>query len=255
MKKLHKEIILGAVMLLFGVFSWWFIKYIFYIGNLTLGCWISGIILLILWGIALCLAMLLIDDKKILYGSFFLTLVAFGMFFNNEPFSYLIVLVVLFLIFWFATNRIRKEEGVRIKLDFWWIWKRGFPLLVTGLILAVGFVYYFSPQLTELKQVEFRVPKQAIDTIIKELPAGWVLDFDSNQLLKTINSTINKTIDPYKKFIPLGIAIGLVIGLKIVSFIYVGIVILFSWLILKLLTILKFVKTEIIKKEVETVSL
>lgn len=254
MSKLQKQIILAAAVVLLGVFSWWFIKYIFYVGDLTLSCWIFGIILLILWSVALCLAMLLIENKWLLYGSFALFLVSFVFFFNNEPFSYLFILIIFFLIFWFACFRIRKEEKTEANLNFWKIWRKGLPLVITGLILVVGFIYYFSPQLTELKGVEFRVPKEAIDTIIKELPAGWLFG-DSNEILGTINKKINEFVDPYKKFIPLGLAIGLVIGLKIISFVFTALVILFSWLILKLLTAIKFVKTEIVKKEVETVTL
>jgi len=255
MSKLQKQVILAAAVVLLGVFSWWFIKYIFYIGDLTLSCWIFGIILLILLGVALCLAMLLIENKWLLYGSFALFLISFVFFFNNEPFSYLFILVIFFLIFWFAVFRIKKEERTEANLNFWKIWKKGLPLVITGLILVVGFIYYFSPQSTELKTVEFKVPKQAIDTIIKEMPAGWIFNSTIDEAFSTINKTINKTIDPYKKFIPLGLAVGLVIGLKIVSFVYIALVILFSWLILKLLTAIKFVKTEIVKKEVETITL
>jgi len=84
-KKPQKEILLGFIMLLLGVFSWYFLKHVFYIGNLSITCWVLGVVLFIFWGVSMCLAMLLIDNRKILYGSFLLILISFAMFFNNEP--------------------------------------------------------------------------------------------------------------------------------------------------------------------------
>lgn len=290
MRKLQKEIILGAAVVLLGVFSWWFLKYVFYVENLTMACWISGIILLIVWGIALCLAMLLIDDKKILYGSFILTLIAFGMFFNNEPFYYLIVLVLLFLAFWLASKKVRKEERIQVNLNFWKIWKRGLPLLVTTFILVVAMIYYFSPELMNKKETKIKIPEKTFNVIIKpleglikkQLPQGIALNSEINKILssdqkkdlekqfgikiekndsgrdvlyKLVDFQLNNIAGPYRYLIPLGLAMGLFITLKIVSIIYVALVILFSYLVLKLLMVLKFVKVEIETKEVETIIL
>jgi len=51
------------------------------------------------------------------------------------------------------------------------------------------------------------------------------------------------------------LAVGLFITLKIVSILYVAIVIMLSWLAIKILMKFNFVKFEKIQKEVETVSL
>lgn len=291
MSKLQKEVILGFVLLLLGIVSWWFLKYVFYIGNLTLACWIGGIILFIAWGIALCLAMLLIDNKNILYGSFILTLIAFGMFFNNEPFYYLVGLIILFLAFWVGVRRVRKEEKVQVNLDYWRIWKRGLPILITALILLISLVYYFSPNLMNIKQIELKISRSTFDLIIKplenlikerlpveggslETEASKVLSQEERQdlesrygivieekdtikdvLYKLVNYQLNNVTGPYRKFVPIGLAIGLFIALKIVSLIYVPLVVLLSYLILKLLIVSKFARTEIETKEVETVKL
>lgn len=290
MSKLQKQLILGAAIILLGVFSWWFLKYVFYIGNLTLACWISGIILLIVWGIALCLAMLLIDNKKILYGSFALILALFYIFFTNHPIYYLIVLILLFGAFWSASRKIRKEEQVQVNLDFWKIWKRGLPILITALILVISFIYYFSPSLMEIQQFEFKISRNAFNLLIKplgsligeRLPEGVDLDMKASLILspeekqelkdkygvivgkddtgkdvlyKLVNYQLNNISGPYRKFVPFGLAVGLFIVLKIVSILYIAIVIFLSWLILKLLMAIGFVNTKIIKKEVETIKL
>jgi len=290
MSKLQKEFILGAVVVLLGVFSWWFLKYVFYIGSLTSGCWISGAILFVVWGIALCLAMLLIDDKRILYGSFIITLALFYIFFNNHPIYYLIVLVLLFLAFLSASKKVRKEEKIQVSLDFWRIWKRGLPILITGLILVISLVYYFSPNLMEMRQFEFKISRGSFDLIIKplgnliseRLPEGMDLDANANLFLssqekqdlknkygviiepndtgkdvlyKLVSYQLNNVTGPYRKFIPFGLMVGLFIVLKIVSILYVALVVLFSWLVLKLLIVTKFINVGIEKKEVETIKL
>ena len=82
---------------------------------------------------------------------------------------------------------------------------------------------------------------------------------DTNQnrkvLYKIIDYQINNVTGAYQYLIPLGLAIGLFITLKIISLLYVAIVIMLSWLVLKLLIALKFAKFEKIQKEVETVKL
>ena len=290
MQKIHKEIILGAAVVLLGLFSWYFLRYVFYIGGLTAGCWIWGGILFILFGIALCLAMLLIKDKRILYGSLILTLIIFGMFFNNEPFYYLVALIILLLAFWGTVSRIKKEEGIQVGLDFWRIWKRGLPILITALCLLIALVYYFSPELMNNKEIKIKVSEGLFNAILKpieglikeKLPQGIDLDSEVNKMLssdqkkdlerqfgikigdkdtgrgvlyKLVDFQLNNITGPYKKFIPFGLAVGLFITLKIISILYVAIVIISSWLVLKILIALKFAKLEKIQKEVETLKL
>ena len=290
MTKFQKEIILGSLVALLSIFAWWFFKYVFYVGDLSLGCWISGIILFIAWGIGLCLAMLLIDDKRILYGSFGLGLVLFFIFFNNHPIYYLIVLILLFLGFWRACFKIRKEEKYQVALDFWKIWKRGLPLFITTFILVVCMVYYFSPELMNKKETKIKIPEKVFNLIIKpleglikeQLPQGIDLDSDVSKFLpldqknelerqfgikinkgetgrdvlyKLVDYQLNNITGPYRKFIPLGLAIGLFVTLKIISLIYVALVILLSWIAIKILIALNFVKLKTETKEVETVKL
>lgn len=291
MSKIHKEIILGVAVALLGAFFWYFLKYVFYVGNLTPECWALGIILIIAWGIALCLAMLLINNKKVLYGSFALVLISFGIFFNNEPFYYLVGLIILLLAFWSAKVKVRKEEKVEVTLNFWRIWRRGLPIFITALCLMISLIYYFSPKLTTTIQKEIKIPRNVFNLIIEPLEglileklSGEVASLDAEAikilnsqqiqelkqnygieikegetikdfLYNLVNYQINNIAGPYKKFIPIGLAIALFIGLKIISLLYIPFVVLFSWLALKLLILLGFAKVEIETKEVETVKL
>lgn len=291
MQKLYKEIILGAAVVLLGVFCWWFLKYVFYVGGLTAGCWTWGGILFLLFGIAVCLAMLLIDNKAILFGSFGLMFLLFFVFFYDEPFYYLVVLLLLFLAFISATRKIKREEEVQVNLNFWRIWKRGLPIFLTALILVIAMAYYFSPEPKKFQQKDVYISRSNFNLIIKplegliserlpkEIPnldAEAIKSLNAEQikdlknqysvevkqgdtvrdvLYRLVNFQLNSATGPYKKFIPFGLAVGLFISLKIVSILYVAIIIMLSWLILKLLIVIKFVKLERIQKQVETIEL
>ena len=290
MPRLHKEIILGAAIILLAVFCWYFLRYVFYVGNLTLSCWIGGIILALLWNIVLCLAMLLIKNKLILLGSFAISLILFFIFFHNEFLYYFIALIILLLCFWFASNRIKKEEEVQVSLNFWRIWKRGLPIFITALCLLISVAYYFSPGTLEIKEAKIKIPRESFNSTIKPLenfiekrfPQGVSLDSPANKLItpeqrsdlekqfgikittndkirdvlyKIVDYQLNTATTPYRKFIPLGLAIILFITLRIAAIIYIPFLILFSYLVLKLLIAIKFIRIEIEKKEVESVKL
>src|SRR4030043_1676666 len=291
MSTLQKQIILGFAVILLGAFFWYFLHYVFYVGNLTTGCWIAGGTLFLLWGIGLCLAMLLIDDNKVLYGSFLITLGLFGLFFNNEPFYYLAGLIILFAAFCSASAMIKREEEIQVNLNFWRIWQRGLPRLLTALFIVVALVYFFSPHPAEIAKREIIIPRETFNSVIKpfekliteRLPEGVNdLDIEASKILtpkeikelkdkynielkedetlkdfiyKLANYQLNVAPDPYKKFIPIGFANRFFLSLKIVSFIFVSLTILLSWLIMKILLALKFTRIERETKEVETVKL
>ncbi|HUT96032.1 MAG TPA: hypothetical protein VMW82_00455 [Candidatus Paceibacterota bacterium] len=258
MKKIYKEIILGVAVVLLGLFAWYFLRYVFYVGGLTAGCWILGGILFILFGIALCLAMLLIKNKAILFSSIGLTLVLFFIFFHNEPFYYLIVLILLFLAFMAATRKIKKEEEIQANLDYWRIWKRGLPIFITTLILLISVVYYFSPGLISKRDARISVSDEIIDSVLKPLEdkiSVGIINASKNTVYNLIDKQLNNLVEPFRYLIPLGLAVGLFLSLKLVSLFYVPIVIMLSWLAIKILIKLKFVKSKKIQKEVESVSL
>lgn len=291
MSKTHKEVILGVTTIILSVFFWWCLKVIFYRENLSFKFWILAFTVFVLWGIALSLAMLLIRDKRILYGSFVVMAGAFGMFFNNEPFYYLIGLILLFCAFVIGAAKIKREEEVQVRLNFWRIWKRGLPIFVTALAILIAMVYYFSPALDKLNKREIIIPRNTFDMIIapfeslikarlpEEAPDLNVkaIEFLKPQEIKDLNDKygiivsqdetirdllyqlteyqINSADAPYEKFIPIGLAIALFLALKLVGVFYVPIVILFTWLFLRLLILLKFASFGKETKEVETVRL
>ncbi len=291
MLKNKKEIILAAITVCLSIFVWWFLRCIFYSEKPLGGYWFLGMIIFVFWSIALCLAMLLIRNKKILFGSFLIGLVIFGLFFNNEPFYYLIALALLFLAFAVASSKIQKEESVQRKLNFWRIWHRGLPIFITFLCFLIAMVYYFSPELAKIEKRKIIIPKKTFNMmivpletlIIKRLPEGVLsIDTEAKEILKPqeiqelkekynievkedetikdllyqfVQYQINASSGPYEKFVPIGLAVGLFLALKLLGFFYIPIIILFSWLVLKLLIVLKFAYIDKEMTETESVKL
>ncbi len=290
MQTKQKELVLTSVLILLSFFSWWILRSVFYVNNYFISHWVLVIGVFVLFGIANCLAMLLVKDKKILLSGFAISLLLFFIFFNAEPLYYVIVLGLLFLAFMSASRKIKKEEEVQVDLDFFRIFKRGLPVFMTALILVISIVYYFSPELTKKSTTKINIPEKTINTILRpleglieeKLPLGINLDSDADDILqvsqkqelenkfgirvdqndtgrmvlyKIIDYQLNNMTGAYQYLVPLGLAVGLFITLKIASILYVGIVIMLSWGAIKLLTRLNFVKFEKVQKQVETVTL
>ena len=289
MQKTYKEIILGAAVVVFGFLFWWTLKSVFYLGSSGFGVWALTFASFILFGIALCLAMLLIKNKTIHLIVFGLMLVSFLAFFNDQILYYIIAFIVLFIAYLMALKNIKDNHTEHIKINFWRIWRDGFPLFVTALSLLIAVTYYFSPALTRL-DTDVKIPRPIFNVVTNfvggliktQLPEGVTLDGNTYKMLpkdqiqdfekkydikigtqdtiqddlyKVINAQINKTSSGYKKSIGYGLAIALFFSLKLLSLIFVQIVIALSWLIIKILIKFNFIKLEKIQKEVEMVSL
>ncbi|MDD3783557.1 MAG: hypothetical protein PHT82_02575 [Candidatus Portnoybacteria bacterium] len=290
MNKTTKELILGEILILLEFLCWWMLKLVFYGNNYFISHWLLVVGIFILFGIVSCLAMLLVKNKKILLGGFFIGLLSFFIFFNDKLIYYAIVLVLLFLAFLFGLRKIRKEEKIQVDLDFWRIFKRGLPIFITALILVASMVYYFSPELMNKKNNKITIPEKTIDVFLKpfegliqeKFPLEVNLDSNASKILqntqieelqakfgikiekqdtgrqvlyKIIDNQVNNVTGAYQYLIPLGLVIGLFIILKIISILYVAIVIMLSWLTIKILIKLNFVKFEKENREVETISL
>jgi hypothetical protein len=83
MQTKQKEIILASVLALFSFLCWWMLKLVFYGRNYFIGNWALIVGIFVLFGIANCLAMLLIKNRKILFGGFIIGLLSFFVFFQR----------------------------------------------------------------------------------------------------------------------------------------------------------------------------
>lgn len=271
MKKLHKEIILAIFIVLFGAISWFLLHQFLYSGN-SITFLILTIFGFLFLGISISLGSLLIDKKIILFSGFALYLLSFFVFFGNanEALYYFVVLVLIFVSLSFYQKRVKREEKTRIKLNFWRIFKRGLPLVFTLICVLVSLAYYFSPTLGGASKLIIKIPEGLFNTGIKpiegliqeKLPQGINLDSELDKVLssdqikdiekqlgivikkgdtgrdilyKFVDSRINNFGGAYKTYIPIALAVGLFLALRIFSIFLIALIALFSYFAVKIL--------------------
>lgn len=262
MTKIHKQIILAVVLILFGALSWFFLHQLFYSG-ISIAFMLLAAAGLVFWGVTICAGTLLIDKNIVLYLGFILSLLSFFIFFHGAEvgpgqfrvaFYYFIVMVLIFLTFLIYRARVQYEKKMRIKMHFWRILRKGLPLMFTAVCLLVALTYYFSPSLGEFSsKVEFQIPRSLIDTILKPFSG---LDEDLGDVVyDLVNSQISGSEGPVKEYLPIALAIGLFFSLRILVIILVPVIVLFSCLVIKILISIGFVKIATKSIEVERVEI
>jgi hypothetical protein len=291
MTKIHKEIILAIFIVLFGTVSWFLLHRFFYFDDgITL--LILTVLGFLLWGISLGLGSLLINKKIISYSTFALSLLSFFIFFHQqvEALYYFIVLILIFVSLLIYQRRVKHEEKARIKLHFWRIFRKGLPLVFTFICILVSLAYYFSPDIMQDKTTKIKIPNDIFNIAIKplegligeRLPQGVDLDSDINKFLpldqikelerqfgidinkgdtgrdvlyKLVDYQLNHITGPYKKFIPLGLAIGLFFVLRVVAIVLIPFIVSFSYLIVKILISAGFAKIVTTSVEMEDIEI
>ena len=286
-----KQIILGVFILVFGLLSWFLLhRFLYFDGGIIL--LILTIIGFLFWGISIGLGSLLINKKVILYSAFALSLLSFFIFFREqiEAFYYFIALVLTFISLIIYEKRIKHEEKARITLHFWRIFKKGLPLVFTFVCILVSLAYYFSPDIMQDKTTKIKIPNGIFNIAIKplegligeRLPKGVDLDSDINKffppdqirelerqfgikidkddtgrdvLYKLADYQLNNITGPYKKFIPLGLAIGLFVTLRILSIFLIAFIVLFSYFAVRILISTGFAKIVTTTIEMEDIEI
>lgn len=89
--------------------------------------------------------------------------------------------------------------------------------------------------------------KQGVEGFKQEINQTYGLDLRGDETVASvirifINDKIKSAFGPYQKYIPLVFAIAMFLALKAVSFIYVWLVIFFSWLLYRLLLALRIIR-------------
>ncbi len=249
--RITQSIIVGLTTLV-AALSWAGLKSVlFESGNWlwpSIGFFVLLIFLSLTWLMAKSKAILLVALVLIL-ASFF---TAFSFSFQLE---YLAALSVALLFFLFGSHRAIDEKEVRIKIQAWKILQRGMPCVMTGLCLVAATVYYFSP-LSAIGQEKIEIPRPIFETVYQVIIDPISQAFGEGEmglvdkeeiretLFQTINGEINKRSEPYKGFFPIGLSVGIFFALKVISIPFMWLVILFSWLIFRILVALGAIKIQ-----------
>lgn len=238
--RITQSIIIGLTTLL-AAFSWAGLKNI--LSGDTNWLWPSiGFLILLIF---LSLSLLLLKSKLISLITLAIVLVSF-LFSFGFKLEYLAALFLALLFFIFGSFRIINEKEVRIKFKIVRILRYGLPHILTGLAIIIAAAYYFSP-LALQGENEIKIPRPVFDIVIQpvvdslELPNS--KEF-TDMFYTTINYEINKRSAAYKEYLPIGFAIGIFFAIKVISILFMWLVIFISWVIFKLLISLNAIKMQ-----------
>lgn len=267
---MQKNRICQSVILALATFiaalSWGGLRAFLYSGVTWLWPFLGFLALLIL----LSIGWFLLNSKVVLFTTLGIILGSFFVVFGFNP-IYLIAVLIAFACFLIGSLRVIEDKKSRIKINISRILKTGLPIVLTGLSIVIATAYFYSP--TSLKhQGEIKVPKALFDVIISpalnlvtknvsnslnipldqinQSPDSFDLEalvgsieglgvakteVQSENFYQIINQQINNLLTNYKQYIAIAFAISIFFGLKFISFFFMWLVILLTWLIFKLL--------------------
>lgn len=262
MSKTQKQIVLGIMIVLLGVLSWFFLYQLFYIG-VSKTFLILAVLGLIFWGIMICVGTIILD-KKILYPAFILSLLSFFIFFRGAAVGpgqfrialyYFLIMVLIFITYLIFRSRVIYDKKTRLKMHFWRIFtKKGLAWVFTMICLLIAFAYYFSPSLGEFSSgVEFEIPKNLVDKALGVI--GGLGKEAQDFAYELINSQFQKSVEPLRQYVPIAVAVGLFLSLRVLVIVLIPIIVLLSSLSIKLAIALGFTKIIIKKTKVEDIEL
>ncbi len=283
-----KDAILGIVCVGLWIGLWYILAFSFKPGNFTSSNFLAlSLIFIFLVALLLLADFLLKRYYKLAIANFFGAIAFFAFF----PFNFfylsgmLILLCFLSLSYWL----IQREKRSRVdQLAVGKIWKRGRPVIVTGIAIVIGLVYYFNP-LLNINQQTLRISPEIVSFFITPLESIVIgvspveeedlknistqsrdqsfrqEDIVSEKLGKEakgeisraisqeLNKKIAEFIGPYQKEISIGFAFGFFLLVKILGGILSYISGIVARLIFLILKALKLAKIEERKIKVKTV--
>lgn len=163
-----KKIVFLLLIILIAIYFWGIL--ILFFLNASLNFLILLIIGWIAFLLMILLSVFLIDNRKLIYGVFIISVMGFFLFYNNlvnHNFFYYLLGVLGFLLFLIIGLELMfLEKKDRLKISFKRTWKRGLPWIITSFALIISLVYYFNP-LLKINQEEIIIPQEFFGVILK----------------------------------------------------------------------------------------
>jgi hypothetical protein len=241
------------------VIGWFSLEGVLFNGSATTGVIIVAAFFLLL-GAALGFLFLLYDSFGLLILAPLVSIIAFFLFFGPKPIYLGAALVGLALVA-LAASQAMKEKKVHIKVLPTEIVKPALGAIFTLLALLISAVIYFSPPAQQIS-VDIKVPRALFNFVVTSMtsvapssliPIDQVLNPETqDKLYLAINNQINFFLQPYKKYLPYGLAVAVFLSLKAVSFIFVWMamgIIQFAYILLRKLKLIA-IKTEMAEREI-----
>lgn len=167
-----KQIIFGAVFLVFSLLFWIFASWSFKnteseFLSFGLGIFAGYFLFLLVFGSLAALTDFLIDKIWLAILIYFLS-VAISLFFFPLKFWIFVAALILFIILIWGYFRVKSEKEDRIKFGVTKLACNFLPIFMTGVILLLSCVYYYSLA-KEMEANGIKIPRKTFDRIINPL--------------------------------------------------------------------------------------
>lgn len=267
-KKEILRIVFGALILLLSWLFWWVLRDSMHDGgNWTLKILFPSLVLLLL-GTVLGLALLLENEKKMIWLLPVLVLAPF-IFFVHWGWTAISLVILAILLVFASILAGYKEKSRRITLAPRVVMQTGLAGVLTGLALLSSLIFFWAPTTQALQQSDIIIPRSFFDNvagpIFKALagptPAGMspgvyqkAMSDSLDQVYDAFNQQLAMQGRAYKKFIPAGVAVSFFFAVKFWSFILMWPMMLLAWLAFKAMLwcgIIKINFVETKKEEIE----
>lgn len=146
--RITQSIIFSLVTLVASV-NWFFLKQ-------TLDCigcsssWLWPILISVLFFALIGISWFLVNSRIVIFVTSFAVVVSYLLVFGFDLF-YLIAAAVCLLIIYFANDLSIREKNERKRINFSRVFHTGMPIVLVAVAILVSVAYYYSPQVTSLK--------------------------------------------------------------------------------------------------------
>jgi len=257
MKKLTIPIAICIITVIIALAAWNFLFNSLYgLEEGWFGVWIKPMIVFLILGVMLALTALLVKSRKLLSLIFLPTVFSYFLVFPFNSYVFLSLLLLLGLLI-LSVKRITDEAKLRLEIKIDKILQKGVPLMLGGLIIVMAVSYAFTPT---AQKVEVKIPPKLFGIIQKPIGEIFSSEFPKENL-KELPEEVKEIIDvkieeftrPYQKYIPLALAISLLLFLRLIAIPLSWLIILLSLIVFRLLVAFKVVKIEKVEKEAEVI--
>jgi len=271
-KKKLLRLLLGFLILVSAGLSWYLLKNSF--GQAQSGEWANSVfwpsLSLTILGSFIGLFYLTENDWRVLLGACLLVVAPFFIFFDSLNWGKLAVIGAALFFFWRGFYRSRREKERKIKLVLAEILLKGLAPVGTALALLASIGFYGSVYAQSLSEGKITISRDMFDEIIDPLlnapsalknfsgePSGQLVGDDDEQLknlfYQETNKYLNATGNPYKKFLPFGLAITFFFAMRLWGIILMRLAAILAWGWFAILKLIKLVRIGNISVEKETI--
>ena len=127
--------------------------------------WFWSLILFTLLLTVISLSWLLIKSKLVLMINNGLVVLPYLTFFASEV-QYLTAILVAFLFLLTGSLLAQREKNQRLKIQWFRIFRRGLPAVMTGLLILLTVGFYYSAS-DDIPQAEFRIPRSVFNVFVQ----------------------------------------------------------------------------------------